>query len=83
MCIVPASAPPACAGAQSRKLYIERNEDLNMAAINLKPLLDKIMEAINAGGKRLEAEAEQFGYGYAKAADQNQEETNQATTDKE
>ena len=54
-----------------------------MAAINLKPLLDKIMEAINAGGKRLEAEAEQFGYGYAKAANQNQEETNQATTDKE
>ena len=54
-----------------------------MAAINLKPLLDKIMEAINDGGKRLEAEAEQFGYGYAKAADQNQEETNQATTDKE
>ena len=54
-----------------------------MAAIKRKPFLEKIMEAINAGGERMENEAEQFGYGYAKAANQNQEETNQATTDKE
>ena len=35
-------------------------------AINLKPIFDKLMEAVNAGGKRLEEEVQQFGYSYAK-----------------
>ena len=45
-------------------------------AINLKPILDKLTEAINAGGKRLEEEAQQFGYSYAKEfAPEEKEET--------
>jgi len=52
-------------------------------ALNLKSFLDKINDAINAGGKRLEAEAEQFGYSYAKNYADPAEEEKQAPTDKE
>ena len=43
-------------------------------ALNLKPLFDKLKEAIDAGGKRLEEEAQQFGYSYAKEYDDGQKE---------
>ncbi len=54
-----------------------------MAAIKRKPFLEKIMEAINAGGERMENEAEQFGYSFAKEYAESQEETDQASPDKE
>lgn len=54
-----------------------------MAANNRKPFWDRILEAINAGGERLEKEAEQFGYSFAKEHAENQQEIDPASTDKE
>ncbi|MBP1558909.1 MAG: hypothetical protein J6B40_05000 [Oscillospiraceae bacterium] len=54
-----------------------------MAAIKRKPFLEKIMEAINAGGERMENEAEQFGYSFDKEYAETQEEADQASPDKE
>ncbi len=49
-----------------------------MAAINLKPVLDKIMKAINAGAERLEKEAEEFGYSTAREyTESHKEETDE------
>lgn len=54
-----------------------------MAAIKRKPFLEKIMEAINAGGERMENEAEQFGYSFAKEYAESQEESGCASADRE
>ncbi|MBQ8669922.1 MAG: hypothetical protein IJ508_01580 [Oscillospiraceae bacterium] len=54
-----------------------------MAAIKRKPFLEKIMEAINAGGERMENEAEQFGYSYAKNSAESREESGKRSAERE
>ena len=54
-----------------------------MAGIKRKPFWNKIWEAINAGGERMENEAEQFGYSFAKNSAESREESGERSAERE